>query len=341
VKKGDVVQMILGKKQNNQASQFFVETFAPSNIALCKYWGKRNQELNLPMTSSLSISLGELGTITQLKTSDSGYDVVMHNNEQYDLTSPFCKRLLAFLDLFRTISKWHLQIAIQTNIPLAAGLASSASGFASLVKALNQLFHWELKPEELSILARLGSGSACRSICSGFVEWHAGEREDGMDSYGESIPELWPELCVGLLILSCEEKQISSRDAMQCTVETSPFYALWPDKVGEDLFAIKQAIYEKNFHLLGKTMESNAMAMHATMLSSWPPIVYAIPETVVFMKKIWVLRYQGLPVYFTQDAGPNLKLLFLKTHEHLVRVSFPNIEVVQPFAKLDDLPQPA
>ncbi len=335
MKKADIVQAILGKKQNNQAAPSPVKSFAPSNIALCKYWGKRDQELNLPVTSSLSVSLGERGTTTELKVSHIEQDVIIHNNELYDLASPFCKRLIAFLDLFRVTHKWHLQITIQTNIPLAAGLASSASGFASLIKSLNQLFHWELKPHELSILARLGSGSACRSIWPGFVEWHVGERADGMDSHGEAIPEVWPDLCIGLLILSHQEKQISSRDAMQRTVTTSPFYSLWPTKVSEDLSAIKQAIYTRDFHLLGKVAESNAMAMHATMLSSWPPIIYAIAETVIAMQNIWKMRYQGLTIYFTQDAGPNLKLLFLRTDEDIIRTHFRMIEVVQPFAQFD------
>src|SRR5690606_6915553 len=153
-----------------------------------------------------------------------------------------------------------------------AGLASSACGFASLVSALNDLLDWKLAKRDLSILARLGSGSAARSLWMGFVEWHAGVQADGMDSYADALPFEWPELCIGILALSDKEKPISSREAMQRTVSTSVLYNSWPKKVLQDMIIIKQALQVKNFSLLGGTAESNALTMHATMLSSWPPI---------------------------------------------------------------------
>lgn len=331
MKKAEVVNQIL-KDKPYQPSRQAVETFAPVNIALCKYWGKRNQDLNIPVTNSLSISLGDHGAITQLEMSPVNHEIVIYNGEEFALDSPFCKRLIAFLDLFRQTHQWHLRITIQSNVPLAAGLASSASGFASMVKALNQFFNWGLNDRELSILARLGSGSASRSVYSGFVEWVSGVREDGMDSYAELIPETWPDLRIGLLIFSQKEKAKSSREAMQITVATSPFYSLWPKKVAEDLKEIKQAIRNQEMSLLGKISESDAMAMHALMLSAWPPISYFLPETVVAMQKIWALRQEGLQIYFTQDAGPNLKLLFLKQDQETILTHFPQLTVIAPFA---------
>ncbi len=331
MKKSDIVSQILGKKQNNKPFLSLSKMFAPTNIALCKYWGKRNDELNLPVTSSLSISLGKKGATTEIQISDEAQDRVTLNNQIIDTTSTFYKRLIEFLNLFFPQRTMRFQINTITNIPTAAGLASSASGFAALVLTLNQLFNWELAEYELSILARLGSGSATRSIWQGFVEWRMGTREDGMDSYGEPITKIWPELCIGLLIISTSEKPISSRDAMKRTLTTSPFYSAWPSKVADDLLLIKQAIHEQDFQLLGKTAESNAMAMHATMLSAWPPISYALPETVLAMQKIWQLRQEGLQLYFTQDAGPNLKLLFLKKDSDVVRAHFPHCEILQLF----------
>ena len=305
MKKTDVIATLLGEKQNNKPVHTIVKAFAPTNVALCKYWGKRNRELNLPVTSSLSISLGKKGATVELKISDTGGDVITLNHEPIDSSSSFYKRVFEFLNLFFEQRNFYFDIHAISNIPIAAGLASSASGFAAIVLALNQFFNWQLTERELSILARLGSGSASRSIWQGFVEWYAGNREDGMDSYAEPLLKTWPDLCIGLLILSTKEKYMSSREAMQCTVNTSPFYALWPQKAANDMSLIKEAINTQDFELLGKTAESNALAMHATMLSSWPPINYAVPETITTMHEIWKLRREGLDLYFTQDAGPN------------------------------------
>ena len=125
--------------------------------------------------------------MTELALSGTENDEFVHNGIALPSTSEFYQGLSSFLDLFRPNHRWHFSIHIQTNIPLAAGLASSASGFASLVKALDQLFNWQLRPRDLSILARLGSGSACRSIEEGFVEWHAGVQADGLDSFSNKM----------------------------------------------------------------------------------------------------------------------------------------------------------
>lgn len=331
MKKSDVVQTILGERYGVAPRNTAAQTYAPSNIALCKYWGKRNQELNLPVTPSFSVSLNDKGATTELTLNDAAHDVIVVNGQSIELTSSFGKRLLAFFDLFRPKRDVFLKANIKTNIPIGAGLASSACGFASVVKALNELFGWELQDRDLSILARLGSGSASRSLWHGFVEWHAGERADGLDSYAELIPTSWPELCMGLLIFSETEKEVSSRDAMQRTVASSSLYSAWPETVDRDLSVLKQAIQEKDFALLGKTAESNALSMHATMLSAWPPVSYALPETVTTMRHIWHLRQQGLSLFFTQDAGPNLKLMFLKKDAAAVKEHFSHVDIIHPF----------
>jgi diphosphomevalonate decarboxylase len=333
VKKSEVVRTILGERWQAVPRLAIASAFAPANIALCKYWGKRDQELNLPLTSSLSISLGDRGATTELKVNGKASDEIFLNGDEILPQSVFSQRLLEFLDLFREQAEPKLTITVQSNIPIAAGLASSAAGFSALVLALNDLYDWQLGQNELSVLARLGSGSASRSLWQGFVQWHAGIRTDGMDSHGEHIPKLWPELCVGLLIFSKQEKSLPSRVAMQRTVTSSPLYQAWPSKVSRDLAALKQAISVKDFQLLGKSAESNAMTMHATMLSAWPPILYAIPETVLAMQKIWQLRNEGISVYFTQDAGPNLKLLFLHRELEVIKTYFPDVEVLQPFVE--------
>jgi diphosphomevalonate decarboxylase len=332
MKKADIIEAILGDRLRKIPQPITVKSFAPANIALCKYWGKRDQVLNLPETSSLSISLAGKGSTTVIKAIADTHDLVVFNGKPVDLASPFGRRLFEFLDLFRVQHPVHFHMDLTSTIPLAAGLASSASGFASLVLALNQLYDWQLSPKSLSILARLGSGSACRSLWDGFVEWEAGHESNGMDSYGRKLPHVWSELCVGLLIVNAGEKTMSSREAMQRTKMSSSLYSSWPAKVREDLQAIKKAIEDRDFALLGKTAESNAMTMHAMMLSAWPPISYFQPETIAAMQHIWQLRQAGLPLYFTQDAGPNLKLLFLQKEWETVKSQFTNIEIVRPFA---------
>lgn len=331
MKKIEIVRRILsGKPQQAQAGGG--EAFAPTNIALCKYWGKRDRELNLPITASLSISLGDKGALTHIKVISAPSDQITLNQQAVALDSSFGRRLCAFLDLFRPEPQVHYAVDSRINIPVAAGLASSACGFAALVQALDKLYHWQLNPADLSILARLGSGSAARSLWHGFVEWEAGVADDGMDSHGVLLPAQWSELRIGLHLLSTQQKPLSSREAMQRTVQTSRLYSAWPEQVRVDLPALKQALQEKNFSRLGQVAESNALAMHATMMSSWPPVIYSQPQTLAAMQQVWQLRAGGVEVYFTQDAGPNLKLLFLQSSAEAVQNAFPQLEICLPFA---------
>jgi diphosphomevalonate decarboxylase len=310
----------------------FGTAFAPSNIALCKYWGKRDFALNLPLTSSLSVSLGTLGTETCIHLLEGQADSIVLNGEMVPPEKPFAARMSAFLDLFRPTGKCFT-VETKNNIPTAAGLASSASGFAALVLALDDLFDWDLSREKMSMLARLGSGSAARSVYEGFVVWHAGEGTDGLDSFAEPCPFTWPEFRIGILELCSGEKPVGSRSGMNRTVETSMLFKEWPEKVRHDLNRIEVAIASRDFELLGKTAESNALAMHATMLDAWPPLMYFQPESVAMMHRIWQLRADGLPLYFTMDAGPNLKLLFTAENEATVKEQFPELQTVSPFQK--------
>jgi diphosphomevalonate decarboxylase len=330
IKKSDIIKHIFHDHVPSSAKREKGLAFAPTNIALCKYWGKRDHEINLPMTSSLSVALPEKGALTSVALCEER-DVIVLNGQTLDATSPFAERTKLFLDLFRAEAAWFLKIDIKMNVPPAAGLASSACGFASLVAALNDLFAFQLAARDLSILARLGSGSAARSFWNGFVEWHAGVQADGMDCYAEPLEAVWPDLRIGILTISEKEKSISSRKAMQDTVNTSVLYGNWPKKVARDMVTLRQALHNKNFALLSGTAESNALAMHATMMGSWPPICYFLPETIAAMQKIWKLRRDGLEVYFTQDAGPNLKLLFQEKNQPDVMQHFPEAEVVRLF----------
>ena len=153
-----------------------------------------------------------------------------------------------------------------------------------------------------------------------------------MDSHAELVKGTWPDLRLGLVKVSAAEKEISSREAMKRTRLTSALYEAWPVKVAHDLAVIKDAIHAGDFDALGRTAEGNALSMHATMISAWPPVLYWLPESVAAMHQIWQAREQGLRLYFTMDAGPNLKLLFMAEDEAAVKAVFPAVEVVAPFA---------
>jgi len=332
LRKADVVRMILGDRPR-LPQQAEGRAFAPSNIALCKYWGKRNEELNLPITSSLSVSLGRLGTTTTVAVRAGGTaDEIYLNGMPVPARHKFAKGVTGFLNLFRPQSTLFYRVDTVNTVPTAAGLASSASGFAALTLAVNDLCRWNLEPRHLSILARLGSGSASRSIYQGFAEWQAGADVDGMDSYAVPVEGSWPDLRLGLIKVSIAEKAVSSRQAMKRTRRTSALYEAWPVKVAHDLVVVKEAINAHDFTLLGQTAESNALTMHATGLAAWPPVLFWLPESVAVMHRIWTLREQGLPVYFTMDAGPNVKLLFQAADTPAIQQHFPEAEVVAPFA---------
>ncbi|MDB2614264.1 diphosphomevalonate decarboxylase [Chlamydiales bacterium] len=321
--KGEFVDYILQKSQKKPLLES-VEVFAPANIALVKYWGKRNVELNLPTASSLSISLGDRGTKTRLSFSGDKKNHLIFNGEKIDRNTPFFCRVDAFFSLF----KKGFQIETTNTIPTGAGLASSASAFASFTLALDQLLGWHLDKSDLSKIARLGSGSATRSLWDGFVKWEKGVREDGMDSYGVPLKNSLDELVVGLLIFDQEQKSISSREAMEITKNSSPLYSLWPDITEKALIKMQEALDLQNFDQLGQIAEKHALIMHSTMLTADPSICYSSPKTIEAMQKVWELRKKGLPLYFTQDAGPNLKLLFQKKNLGVVQQYFLGLSVI-------------
>ncbi|HBO87311.1 MAG: diphosphomevalonate decarboxylase [Pontiellaceae bacterium] len=303
---------------------------APSNIALCKYWGKRDSNLNLPLNSSLSISLGTKGTRTQIRRLPS--DQFILNGEPVDPTTPFAHRLSTFLDLFREPCRAPgFEVITENTIPTAAGLASSASGYAALVLALNDLAGWDLPRQLLSMLARLGSGSASRSLFNGFACWHRGERDDGRDSFAEAIDTKWSDFRIGILTLTDAEKPVGSRAGMQRTVETSPRYADWPARAAIDFGVLKRAIKHRDFETFGATAEANALEMHATMREAIPPLDYFLPQTRTQIGRVQQLRAEGLPVYLTIDAGPNVKLLFQAANTTEVENAFPALEIIDPF----------
>lgn len=285
-----------------------VKARAHTNIALIKYWGKKDPNLFIPMNSSLSLTLDEFYTDTSVKwLSNTDCDVFYLNGEKQEKEET--KKISAFLDLFREKSHHFSPIEVtSTNfVPTAAGLASSASAFAALGAAMNRLTGLDLSEEELSTYIRQGSGSATRSVFGGFVQWTQGNSHK--TSRAKFIDDASWDIGMLTLVVNSNSKKISSRQGMAHTVETSQFYPAWVEAANQDLIAIKQAISERNFQKLGEITEANGMKMHGTMLGANPPFCYFEPGSILAMNAVRTLREKGYACYFTMDAGPNVKVL--------------------------------
>jgi diphosphomevalonate decarboxylase len=291
---------------------------AHTNIALIKYWGKRNEELILPTNNSLSLTLDGFSTTTTVAF-DEELETDQFQLDGEKITGVAYDRVTSFLDLVRELAgKNHLYARVDSinDVPTAAGFASSASGFAALAAAASKAIGLDLNDTELSRLTRRGSGSASRSIYGGFAEWQMGEKEDGTDSYAVPVaPQNHWDVRMAGVVLSSEMKKISSRSGMKRTVETSPFYEGWLKSIPEDLSGIKEAIKDKDFERLGEIAEANCLKMHATSLGAKPPFTYWLDATIRVMHQVQEMREQGIPAYFTIDAGPNVKVLYLPEHE--------------------------
>ena len=286
---------------------------AHTNIALIKYWGKANEEYILPMNSSLSLTLDAFYTETTV-TFDAHYsedvfilDGILQNEKQ-------TKKVKEFLNLVRQQADctWFAKVESQNFVPTAAGLASSASGLAALAGACNVALGLNLSAKDLSRLARRGSGSACRSIFGGFAQWNKGHSDE--TSFAENIPaNNWEnELAMLFILINDGEKDVSSRDGMKRTVETSSFYQGWLDNVEKDLSQVHEAIKTKDFPRLGEIIEANGLRMHRTTLGAVPPFTYWSPGSLQAMALVRQARAKGIPCYFTMDAGPNVKVLVEK-----------------------------
>lgn len=283
---------------------------AHTNIALIKYWGKRNDELFLPMNSSLSLTLDAFYTDTEVVLdSDFTSDTFFLNDVKQDEKET--EKITKFLNLFRNEVNMETKACVKSynHVPTAAGVASSASAFSALAGAMNQASGLNLDPKTLSTYARRGSGSATRSIYGGFVEWYMGE--DDLSETSHAIPVDDASWDIGMIVIAVNtgRKKLSSRVGMKQTIATSPFYSSWVETATSDLTKMKDAIKQKDFITLGEITESNGMKMHATMLGAFPPISYWEPDSVKAIQTVKEIRGMGIPCYVTMDAGPNVKVL--------------------------------
>lgn len=287
---------------------------ACANIALVKYWGKRDPVLNLPAAGSLSLTLAALTTTATVRFNpDLAADTLVLDGVRVQGNA--LARLSRWLDLVRERAgiRAAAEVVSENLFPTASGLASSASAYAALAMAAACAARLELSHKELCILARCGSGSAARSIHGGFVRMHAGSRADGSDAYAEPIAgvEDWPVRMVIAVVGGGRVKKHSSRDAMEHCAETSPLYPGWLAAVPGDLALAEQAIRSRDLDALGRVAQMNALCMHAAAMASRPPILYWQPATLACTQAVEELQASGLSAYYTMDAGPHVKVLTL------------------------------
>ncbi len=281
---------------------------ANSNIAFIKYWGNRDAARRIPLNDSVSMNLDHCTTITTVAFDEQLSDdqVLVGGKEPNDTARA---RVVAHLERVRALAKIETKARVesQNSFPTGAGIASSASAFAALTLAATRAAGLTLSERELSMLARQGSGSACRSIPAGFVEWITSS--DPNSSYAVSIapPEHW-DLRDVIAVVSTEEKQVGSTQG-HVGAATSPFLLERLNALPVRLHRVRRAILARDLALLGPAIEEDAIELHMIAMTSRPPIFYWSPGMVRVIQAMQSWRADGLPVYFTLDAGPNVHLI--------------------------------
>lgn len=283
---------------------------APSNIAFIKYWGKKDEILRLPENGSISMNLSNLATTTTVEF-NKGFkeDEIIINNQKEENSG---SRAIKHLDRIRKIAKINLKAKVVTrnNFPTGTGLSSSASGFAALTVAGAKAAGLRLSKKEVSILARQGSGSACRSIPNGFVEWLDGDTSD--TSYGVSLyPENYWNIVDVVAIVSKNKKEVSTTEG-QKLANYSLFFPVRLEKIKDKIKLIKKYMKEKNFTKFGELLEGEALELHAIMFTSTPSLIYLLPGSLRIMHMVKKWRGEGLRVYFTVNTGQDIHLICQK-----------------------------
>jgi diphosphomevalonate decarboxylase len=288
---------------------------ACSNIALAKYWGKADVAENLPATPSLSLTLAGLRSVTEVAfepslSADEG------SLDGAPLEGRPLARVVAMLDRVRARSglRSHARVVSRNDFPTAAGLASSASGFAALALAATRAAGLELSLEELSALARASSASAARSLFGGFAALPAKAERAERVAPGDHFP-----LAMVVTLTAKGPKETGSTQGMQHTAKTSPYYAPWVEHAPALFEEVRRGVLERDIERLGDAMEQSTLMMHASMLAARPAVLYLQPTTLAVMATVRSLRKAGLPAFYTMDAGPHVKVLTLP--EHAARVA--------------------
>ncbi|RPI29962.1 MAG: diphosphomevalonate decarboxylase [Chloroflexota bacterium] len=308
---------------------------AHPNIAFIKYWGDLDPGLRIALNSSLSMNLDGLHTRTQVRFDESlSGDVLILDGQP--VTGPALDRVTRFLDHVRSLAgvRFPAEVTSANNFPTGAGIASSASAFAALSLAAASALGLSLTEIDLSRLARLGSGSACRSVPGGFVEWQAGSDHASSYAYSIASPSHW-DLVDCIAIVDDVHKPTGSSEGHTLS-GTSPLQAARVADTPRRLELCRRAVLERDFDLLASIVEVDCNMMHAVMLTSSPPLVYWQPATLEIIQSVQAWRGQGVSVCYTIDAGPNVHVITLSSeatriHERLRSIpSIANVLLASP-----------
>ena len=302
--------------------------FSHPNIALIKYWGNRDDKLRIPSNGSISMNLDGLYTRTQV-----WFDPQLDHDELFlegrQVTGTAQKRVSVLLDRVRNMAGFALYARIQSHnkFPAGTGIASSASAFAALTVAACCATGLELSQRDLSRLARTGSGSACRSIPGGFVEWQAGEDDETSFAFTIAPTSHW-ELADCIAVVSQDPKHTSSKDG-HALAESSPLQATRISDTPGRLDICRQAIKKRDFDALAEVVELDSNLMHAVIMTSNPPLLYWQPATLAVIQTVKEIRAQGTAVCYTIDAGPNVHVICQKEDADYISAQLNQIPGVQ------------
>ena len=296
-----------------------------ANIAIVKYWGKKDAKKMIPATSSISLTLNDMFTETEMEfISDEDIKISVEKemkNGDYkdkfsDMTDLFylngelqdsvhTEKISKVVDLFRKNRSQKVKISTTNNMPTAAGLSSSSSGLSAVIKACNELFGKNYTQSELAQISKFGSGSSSRSFFGPIAAW---DKDTG------EIYEVRTDLKLAMIVLVLNEnkKEISSRNGMELCAKTSTYFDEWVKQSEIDFVNMKKYLAENNFEKVGILTEENALRMHKTTETANPPFTYFNEKTYEAMDFVKNLRNNGEKCYFTMDAGPNVKVLCLE-----------------------------
>ena len=298
---------------------FTASAIASPNIALIKYWGNRDNSLRLPSTGSISMNLAGLESRTQVSFEPTlaNDQLVLQGNKIF---GPALERVSNFLDHVRRMAgfSWRAHVQSSNNFPTGAGIASSAAAFAALSLAASRAAGLGLDKRSLSRLARLGSGSACRSIPGGFVEWFAGENDESSYAVSIASPDHW-DIADCIAITSQAHKPVGSTEG-HALAGTSPLQAARIADTPRRLDLCRNAVLQRDFEALARVVELDSNMLHAVMLTSNPCLLYWQPASIAIMQAVVSWRSKGLPVCYTLDAGPNVHVIAVRDYAEEVRL---------------------
>ena len=283
--------------------------YAHPNIAFIKYWGNRDDALRLPVNGSVSMNLAALRTKTSVAFRDDLKDGDVLTVNGQEVTGASLNRAAKFMDEVRRLSgeERFAEIVSENNFPMGAGIASSASAFAALALAGSAAAGLDLSERDCSRLARMGSGSACRSVPGGFCEWLYGSGDADSVSVSIAPAEHW-DLTDLIAVISGEHKKVGS-SAGHGMAATSPYQSARVADAPARIEKCRTAILNKDFAALAEVSERDCLLMHAVMMTSTPPLLYWEPASIALVKGVKAWREEGIPCFCTLDAGPNVHIL--------------------------------